>query len=400
MNARVDPHGLLRRVRRKVSHKSRGRILYLTPGVFDKGGISRYCRYQISALRDLLGDDSTTVLSLLSTDAHSFEIPFEVYMSSSGPNLRGKTLLSFAAAACAFGDRPDIVWSAHAHLTPMAVALARLIRAEVVVNVYGAEVWTNVTRMRAASIRAADFLISDCHATLDHILAERLHRREQTYVHWDCVDLTRFNPGDPGDVLVRYGVPSSPHRMTVLTLARLAADEGHKGVDRLIEVIGHLPADAGVRLVVAGDGTGRQSLESQAAATPNAAHIHFTGRVTEDDLPLIYRACDVFAMVTHKGPGIGEGIPLTPLEAAACEKPIIVGNQDGSREAAVDGESGFILDPFDLDALRERICQLAADEAMRKSMGRRAKERITREHSYERFREHLGAFLRDTSLRE
>ncbi len=83
-------------------------------------------------------------------------------------------------------------------------------------------------------------------------------------------------------------------------------------------------------------------------------------------------------MVTHKGLALVKESPCTPLEAAACGKPIIVSNQDGSREAAEDGESGFILYPFDLDALGDRISLLARDRELRDRMGRRAKERITR----------------------
>ena len=41
------------------------KILYLTPGCFDKGGISRYNRYQIQALRMLAGAENVFVFSLL-----------------------------------------------------------------------------------------------------------------------------------------------------------------------------------------------------------------------------------------------------------------------------------------------------------------------------------------------
>ncbi|HEY1942337.1 MAG TPA: hypothetical protein VGH40_09465, partial [Roseiarcus sp.] len=54
------------------------RILYLTPGCYDKGGISRYCRYQIQALRENHGAERVTVLSLLGPDQNGFEEPFAV----------------------------------------------------------------------------------------------------------------------------------------------------------------------------------------------------------------------------------------------------------------------------------------------------------------------------------
>ena len=54
------------------------RILYLTPGCFDKGGISRYGRYQIEALREVIGAENVRVLSLLGPDGDEFETDFDV----------------------------------------------------------------------------------------------------------------------------------------------------------------------------------------------------------------------------------------------------------------------------------------------------------------------------------
>jgi phosphatidylinositol alpha-1,6-mannosyltransferase len=54
------------------------KVLHATPGVFDKGGISRYGRFQIRAIRDLMGDASVRVASMLGPDADSFETPFHV----------------------------------------------------------------------------------------------------------------------------------------------------------------------------------------------------------------------------------------------------------------------------------------------------------------------------------
>lgn len=108
----------------------------------------------------------------------------------------------------------------------------------------------------------------------------------------------------------------------------------------------------------------------------------------------------MFSLVTHAGPGAGEGIPLTPLEAAECGKPILVGDQDGSREAAEDGVSGFVLPPFDLDAQAERIVRLARDPALRARMGEAARARVEREHAYPRFRERVRELISEMGLLE
>ena len=368
------------------------KVLFLSPGMFDKGGISRYCRYQVRALRELLGSDAVEVFSLLPPDEQAFEEPFGVNFASVGPTGRGKLLFSIAAILAAIDPRPSVVWCAHVHLAPLAAVLAAAVRARFILNVYGAEVWTDLNPIRQRAIRRADVLISDCHATLDHVVGSGLHEPCQTFVHWDCVDVDRFVPGPPSNVLARLGVEPAPGWTTVLTLARLARSEGHKGVDRLIEVVRRLAAEP-IRLVVAGDGDWRPDLEEMARRAGVSERVRFVGRVAEADLADVYRSCDIFSLVTDKRPGGGEGLPLTPIEAAACGKPIIVGNQDGSIEAVDDGLSGYALNPFDLVAIVEAVRRLAGEEALRRAMGMRGREKIVREMSYERFRGRLAELI-------
>jgi phosphatidylinositol alpha-1,6-mannosyltransferase len=148
-----------------------------------------------------------------------------------------------------------------------------------------------------------------------------------------------------------------------------------------------VPDEIPIRLVIAGDGADRGPMSQRAARTRSRDRIFFTGSIEERDLPDVYRSCDIFALISDRGYGRGEGIPLTPLEAAACGKPILVGNQDGSREAAEHGVSGFVLEPFDLEGLAQLLVRLVRDPELRARVGRAAHERIAREHSYDRFRE-------------
>lgn len=366
----------------------RASILYLSPGVFDKGGISRYCRYQVRALRELLGEDAVEVLSLAPPHKNDFEDPFEVSFASFGGNTRGRVVFSGAAAVAALTSRPRVVWSAHAYLGPLALALAKGIGARFVLNVYGAEVWTAVTPARRFALQRADALLSDCHATLRHVVSAGLHRELGTSVHWDCVDASRFRPGPKTNVLEKYGVPPEGPQKTLLTLARLSEDERHKGVDRLIEVMGRL-RDVPVRLVVAGGGSWLEKLRKMASDADLAGRVFFTGRVAEADLADVYRACDVFSLVTTKGPGTGEGLPLTPIEASACGRPILVGTEDGSIEAVVDGVTGYAVDPRDLEATARHVRELVADDALRARLGAAGAERTLRDMGYDVFAKRL-----------
>ena len=368
------------------------KVLFLSPGVFDKGGISRYCRYQITALRSLLGSDAVEVMSLAPPRATDFETPFDASFASFGATLRGRGVFAGAATLSTLALRPRIVWAAHVNLSPLALVLARSVGARFALNVYGSEVWSGLSTLRRRAVQRADHLLSDCYSTLDHVIADGLHRRDGTSVHWDCVDTARFYPAPANSVLERYGVPPNPQVRTVLTLARLNAHERHKGVDRLISAMGLL-RDEAVRLVVAGGGTGVEGLKKLAADASLSDRVHFTGRIAEADLADLYRSCDVFSLITTKGIGQGEGLPLTPIEAAACGKPILVGTQDGSVEAVEHGVTGFALDPLDLQATADHLRQLVRDERLRARLGEAGALRTKNEMGYELFRERLRPIL-------
>lgn len=363
------------------------KLLYLTPGCFDKGGISRYCRYQITALRALLGYSNVHVYSLLGPTPESIEEPFEVDWFAAGiaPSQKLRYLSKVTSAVAL--RRPDVILSAHVRLSGVARALAMVSGAKTVLNVYGVEVWSGFRSDSYWGLKTADHVISDCHFTARYVEAERLRAPDSTVVVWDCVDTSKFSPGTPdADVLMEYGIPDPSTGCNLLTLGRMSRDAGHKGYERLLEAFAAAASRApGLRLIYAGRGDLVETLRRRAAALGLADRVFFTGAIHEDDLVHIYRSAHMFSLVSDRGFGRGEGIPLTPLEAAACGCPILVGNQDGSQEAVVEGENGYILDPWNAELHVARILELAEDVALRRRLAEAAVRRISEQFSYPGF---------------
>jgi phosphatidyl-myo-inositol dimannoside synthase len=371
------------------------RILYLTPGCFDKGGISRYSRYQIRALRTLVGDDQLGALSLLGPDANSFEEPFPVAFHASGRRARDKAMLLYRAAALAARERPDLVIAAHVNLSAVALAIAAPIRAQTMLNVYGLEVWSGLRRDAALGLQHVDHVVADCRFTARWVQSHHLTRTSDVRVIWDCVDIDRFSPGAPrAEVLARYGIPDPTAGLNLLTLGRISPDAAHKGYDRLIEVFARVRATVGeLRLIIAGRGPLATALRAHAARFGVSDHVFFTGGVHEDHLLDVYRAAHLFSLVSNRGRLQGEGLPLTALEASSCGLPILVGNDDGSQDAVVEGENGYVLDPFDFDAQARRIRELCRDPGLRAALGAAGRARAEREFSYGRFVDEHRALL-------
>jgi phosphatidylinositol alpha-1,6-mannosyltransferase len=368
------------------------RLLYLTPGCFDKGGISRYSRYQIEALRELLGVENVRVLSLLGPDADDFEEPFAVdWHSSARPGrvgLSDRVAFSTRALASAAAWKPNIALAAHVNFAPLLSAAARVSGARTMLNVYGLEVWSGLSPARRSHMARVQQLISDCHFTAEYVAEAGLHRGPVTVI-WDPVDLTRFSPGAISrSVLAKYELPDPAHYKLVVSLGRLAKAAAHKGFDRLIETAASLRDEAAdLRFVIAGRGDDRPRLEALVASHGLQARVHFTGPIDEADLPDLYRTAYAFSLVSDRGPGRGEGIPLTPLEAMACGAPIFVGDEDGSREAVIDGRNGFVVSPRNPSAHREALLRLARDPSLRGRLSTGARRVAEGHFSFEGFQE-------------
>ncbi|MCK0115089.1 glycosyltransferase family 4 protein [Gelidibacter sp. F63206] len=373
------------------------KILYLSPGCFDKGGISRYNRYQINALREIEGANNVKVFSLLAPQDGGFEEPFEVSWHASGTSKLSKLKFIIKVLQAVYFWKPDIIWLGHVNLTEILVRFRLFDKAKSILNVYGLEVWSGLRPKVEVGFRKVDYVVSDCHFTAKYIEDEGIREKASTEVIWDCVDLEKFTPSKSNvedNFYESYHLPNPIESPWILTLGRLSFTAAHKGYERLMEVFSKVvETDDKSVLIFAGKGDMIDHLKQLANEFKVADRVYFSGMVHEDDLPKFYRAARVFSLVSDRGVGRGEGIPLTPLEAMACGSPIIVGNQDGSQEAIVMEKNGYCINPFDLEKHQLCIKSLIDDEFKFEEMSTSAIA-VAREHfSYEGFREKHKQFL-------
>jgi len=101
-------------------------------------------------------------------------------------------------------------------------------------------------------------------------------------------------------------------------------------------------------------------------------HVEILGFVENEKLPYYYSLADVAVY-----PGIGSGASaasLFVLEAMACETPVV--RTSDSLEEVIDGESGFLFHPNEIEDMVKKIVHLLKDDGLRKRMGIQARERV------------------------
>ena len=204
------------------------------------------------------------------------------------------------------------------------------------------------------------------------------------------VDVERFRP-EPDEntrALTRKRFGLDPDLPLVLGVSRLVP---RQGFDVVVDAVAGLD---GVQFAIAGGGRDRERLERR--ATRANANVSFLGRVSDDELPALYACADVFAMsCRERWLGLEvEGFGIVFVEAAACGVPSIAGRSGGSHEAVVDGETGFVVEPRDVAAVRAAIERLVRDPDLRRRMGAAARARAVRDLTYDRLAEALEPVAR------
>ena len=145
--------------------------------------------------------------------------------------------------------------------------------------------------------------------------------------------------------------------------------KGNDTAIRALPAIAETVAD--VVYVIVGDGPDRGRLRELASDLGVGDRVLFAGERHGVELVGLYRSCDLFLMLS-RGP---EGLPLTLVEAAACGKPVIVGDLIGQREAVEDGVTGRLVPLDSPESVSAACTQLLTDAGLAEAMGRAGRAR-------------------------
>jgi glycosyltransferase involved in cell wall biosynthesis len=184
---------------------------------------------------------------------------------------------------------------------------------------------------------------------------------------------------------VRAELGIEPDALVVSTVTVLRAGKGHDlAIEAVRRLIGRFPR---MRLVLLGDGPAREEIHRLVAPLGPAAIL--TGH--RDDVMDLLMATDVLLHPTQV-----DAFPTALLEAAAAEVPVIATAVGGIPEIVEDGRTGFLLAfPPRPDTLAERLEALLADESLRRSLGRAAREDFLQRFTADRWLARLRAVYDD-----
>jgi glycosyltransferase involved in cell wall biosynthesis len=289
------------------------KILVLVSDLKPIGGIQKYNRFLIRALKES-------------------EINFKVVEVGRG---RIKKILAATRFFWqVFSFRPDKIFCGHINFLPLAL-IGKKFNSKIILFVYGIDVW-NLFNSQKVKLFETNKIVSISEFTSKKLIQQGIEK-EKIFLLSPCVDGEFFRPHQELDLEGRI----------VLTVGRLEALEGYKGYELVMEAIAKLlPEFPELEYRIVGEGNDRVRLEKKAASLGLGGRIKFLGRVKEEDMPQQYSESSVFVM-----PSKGEGFGIVFLEALACGRPVIFGNEDASSEAAGNGEWGISINPDSVEEL-------------------------------------------------
>jgi glycosyltransferase involved in cell wall biosynthesis len=205
------------------------------------------------------------------------------------------------------------------------------------------------------SVKRATHVLADSQATKADLIELFGTPAEKITVLYSGVE-ARFAPvrdqSEIDRICAKYQLPR-PFILSVGTL------QPRKNYARLIEAFASIASGVPQHLVITGgQGWLYESIFEQVSRSGLEGRVHFPGFVDDADLPVLYSAADLFALVS-----LYEGFGLPLLEAMACGTPVIGSNVSSLPE--VIGAAGLQVDPRSVDGIARALTQLMTQPELR-----------------------------------
>ena len=280
----------------------------------------------------------------------------------------------FGQALVLAAELPDDVDRLHAHFlhTPASVTryAAMLKQLPWSGSAHAKDIWTIPEWEKREKLASCAWLVTCTAANRDHLAALAPPGRVELVYHG--LDFSRFSrpSSEPGRRDGRD--PADP--VVILSAGRLVEK---KGTDVLLEALARLPAGLHWRLVHAGGGPLKPTLQRRARALGIAERVIWRGALSQEELLQEYRAADLFVLACRIArDGDRDGLPNVLMEAQSQSLACLATRVAAIPELIDDRVTGVLVDPESPAQLAEALHDLIADPQQRRRLGRAGQVRL------------------------
>jgi glycosyltransferase involved in cell wall biosynthesis len=203
--------------------------------------------------------------------------------------------------------------------------------------------------------------------TLDNFLSIGIKPEKITLIY-NGIDLKKFEISPKQKLRIKKEFDLENFQVVGM-VSRLVKN---KGQDFLIKAAPYiLKIYPKVKFLIIGEGPDRKILEEEIKKKELSKNVILTG--FRKDIPSLLSVLDVFV---HPSYTKTEGLPYSILEAQAAQKPVVVTDVGGCKEALEDGKTGFLIKARDEKILAKVIISLLKNPKLGQKMGKRGREFI------------------------
>ena len=279
----------------------------------------------------------------------------------------------------------DILDIAHIHLyAPDSCRTAILAASMAGVPIITTEhLYSEVTTFRRYVLKwlsqvLIDKIIAVSESVKENLIRKRRIRSSKIETIPNSVDLSCIS----GDISNKENITNIRRSITIdnntILIGTVAAFFARKGHEFLLKAASQIIDNhPNTKFIFIGEGSLRAEMEKITKDLGLTKNVEFLGYI-ENVLPY-YLIFNIFVL-----PSLGEGMPLTLLEAMAMGMPVIATAVDGNKELVVNGETGLLVPPKDVSALTKAIEYMIENPRKTKEMGKAGKKRIRDKYTIQR----------------
>lgn len=292
-------------------------------------------------------------------------------------------------------ERFDIVHSVSPKAGMLAMLAARMAGIPNCIHTFTGQVWVTRHGIKRWMLKVADYVLAglttqalvDSPSQRDFLLTEGVVLAKKTKVIGNgaiCgVNGDRFRPNSAArhELREHMGIPQAAPLL--LYLGRLNRDKGVLDLAyAFVRIASRFPE---VRLLIVGPDEGDLTKSVAEICATVIARVHFVDYTTQPER--FMAASDVFCLPSHR-----EGFGMVIIEAAATGVPTVASRIYGVIDAIVEGHTGLLHPPGNVDAIVQQISRLLIDPELCREMGTHARSRALADFSREALSKGLLAF--------
>jgi len=231
--------------------------------------------------------------------------------------------------------------------------------------------------LERASYRAATRILANCEEVRHQLTEEGVSPRKIEVIY-NGVDASRVGhsrSANRSETAASFGLPTDPERLFISIVANLRLPvKDHVTFLRAARAVSEVAPQ--VTFVVAGEGELMNSMRLLAKELRITKQTFFLGSCS--------RVAELLS-ITEIGvlSSLHEGFPNAVLEYMAAGCPVVATDVGGIREAVVDGETGYLVEARDHEAMARQILRLLDAPQRARAMGTLGQQIVKQKFSAE-----------------